>query len=111
MEPQPELTPVVEGLTLMLTIGTVALLVAVGSITLIGFRRYYRERWTFQGDWSAPSPSQQPESLVTRMKMGSDQNTVSVFESDGKSRILIEGRVSDREKKRLIRYLKSEGFI
>jgi hypothetical protein len=96
---------------LMLSVGALTLVLAVAAIMLIGFRRYYRERWIFQGDWETSTPSNQPEVLVTKMKMGAGNHTVSVFESEGKNRVLIEGQASDREKKRLLRYLKSEGFI
>ena|GEM_PF-6025531 len=109
-----EIKPTVEGLILMLSVGALTLIVFVAAITLIGFRRYYRERWTFQGNWSessSSSPCPVSESLITKIKMGSGNNTVSVFETNGKSHVLIEGPASDKEKKRLLRYLKSEGFI
>lgn len=96
---------------LMLSVGALTLVIAVAAITLIGFRRYLRERWIYQENWAASPTPEKSDALVAKMKVGSNNNTVSVFESGGKSHVLIEGHASEQEKKRLLRYLKSEGFI
>jgi len=95
----------------MLWVGALVFVLTAGAITLLGFRRYFRNRWVYHEDWSGSADAVHTEALVTKMKLGAGNHTVSVFETNGKNRVLIEGPATDSERKRLLRYLKAEGFI
>ena len=49
--------------------------------------------------------------LVAQFKVRQGKQVVSVLEADGKRFIHIEGDLSANERARMIRYLKSEGFM
>ena len=49
--------------------------------------------------------------LVAQFKVRQGKQTVSVFEADGRRFIHIDGELSAPERARMVRYLKSEGFM
>jgi len=49
--------------------------------------------------------------LVAQFKVNHGKQVVSVLESDGKRFIHILGELSPRERTKMVRYLKSEGFM
>jgi len=49
--------------------------------------------------------------LVARFKVNHGKQVVSVLESDGKRFIHVVGELSAPERAKMIRYLKSEGFM
>jgi hypothetical protein len=49
--------------------------------------------------------------LVAQFKVNRGRQVLSVLEADGRRFIHVEGGLSRREREKLIRYLKSEGFM
>jgi hypothetical protein len=49
--------------------------------------------------------------LVAQFKVRQGKQVVSVFEADGRRFIHIDGELSAPERARMVRYLKSEGFM
>jgi hypothetical protein len=49
--------------------------------------------------------------LIAQFKVNSGKQVVSVLESDGKRFIHVEGELSPHERTKMVRYLKSEGFM
>ena len=49
--------------------------------------------------------------LVARFKINDGRQIVSVLESDGKRFIHVVGELSPHERTKMVRYLKSEGFM
>ncbi len=49
--------------------------------------------------------------LVAQFKVNKGRQVLSVLEADGRRFIHVNGELSSRERERLIRYLKSEGFM
>jgi hypothetical protein len=49
--------------------------------------------------------------LVARFKVNKGRHVVSVLEADGRRFIHVDGELSSRERERMLRYLKSEGFV
>ena len=49
--------------------------------------------------------------LVAQFKVNYGKQTISVLESDGKRFIHVDGELSGPERARMVRYLKSEGFM
>jgi hypothetical protein len=49
--------------------------------------------------------------LVAQFKVNRGRQVLSVLEADGRRFIHVEGELSRREREKLIRYLKSEGFM
>jgi hypothetical protein len=49
--------------------------------------------------------------LVAQFKVNQGKQVVSLLESDGKRFIHVEGELSAPERARMVRYLKSEGFM
>ena len=49
--------------------------------------------------------------LVAQFKVNRGRQVVSVLEADGRRFIHVEGDLSSQERDRMIRYLKSEGFM
>jgi hypothetical protein len=49
--------------------------------------------------------------LVARFKVNQGRHVVSVLESDGRRFIHVDGELSPLERTKMVRYLKSEGFM
>ena len=49
--------------------------------------------------------------LVAQFKVNQGKQVVSVLESDGKRFIHVDGELSPNERTKMVRYLKSEGFM
>lgn len=49
--------------------------------------------------------------LVAQFKVNQGKQVVSLLEADGKRFIHVDGELSSRERARMVRYLKSEGFM
>ena len=49
--------------------------------------------------------------LVARFKVNQGKRVVSILESDGRRFIHVDGELSALERERMVRYLKSEGFM
>jgi hypothetical protein len=49
--------------------------------------------------------------LVAQFKVNRGRQVLSVMEADGRRFIHVEGELTSREREKLIRYLKSEGFM
>jgi hypothetical protein len=49
--------------------------------------------------------------LVAQFKVNRGRQVLSVLEADGRRFIHIDGELSSQEREKLIRYLKSEGFM
>jgi hypothetical protein len=49
--------------------------------------------------------------LVAQFKVNHGKQVVSVLEADGKRFIHVDGELSARERAKMVRYLKSEGFM
>jgi hypothetical protein len=49
--------------------------------------------------------------LIAQFKVNSGKQVVSVLESDGKRFIHVDGELSPKERTKMVRYLKSEGFM
>jgi hypothetical protein len=49
--------------------------------------------------------------LVAQFKVNHGKQVVSLLEADGKRFIHVDGELSSRERARMVRYLKSEGFM
>jgi len=49
--------------------------------------------------------------LVAQFKDKQGRQVISVLEADGKRFLHIDGEISARERARMVRYLKSEGFM
>jgi hypothetical protein len=49
--------------------------------------------------------------LVAQFKVNRGRQVLSLMEADGRRFIHVKGELSSREREKLIRYLKSEGFI
>jgi hypothetical protein len=49
--------------------------------------------------------------LVAQFKVNRGRQVLSVLEADGRRFIHVEGELSSRERDRMVRYLKSEGFM
>ena len=49
--------------------------------------------------------------LVAQFKVNQGKQVVSLLEADGKRFIHVDGELSSRERAKMVRYLKSEGFM
>jgi len=49
--------------------------------------------------------------LIAQFKVNRGKQVVSLFESEGKRFIHVDGELSPKERTKMVRYLKSEGFM
>jgi hypothetical protein len=64
-----------------------------------------------QADEPVITPAAIPGELVAQFKVRQGKQVVSVFEADGRRFIHVDGELSGAERARMVRYLKSEGFM
>ena len=113
-----------EILFLALTVAVAAFAsLAVVSVCFFWFRREQR-RWKKELLRAMAEPGRGPEELfltgreaitygelIAQFKVNQGKQVVSVLESDGKRFIHVVGDLSPNERTKMVRYLKSEGFM
>jgi hypothetical protein len=64
-----------------------------------------------EGEVSVAGRSLRPGELVAQFKAKQGRQVISVLEADGKRFLHIDGEISAPERAKMVRYLKSEGFM
>jgi beta-lactamase superfamily II metal-dependent hydrolase len=115
------MNPSPEAVLVMLGVGVLSSLLTCAVVYLFWLRKILRNLVRFQTAlqqaWAIRMQARnieivQPnDHLVARVKLKSGSGSISVYETGGKNIVRIDGTASDQEKERLMKYLKSEGFI
>lgn len=115
------MNPTTEALVIMIAVGVFSSLLTCAVIYIFWLRKVLRRLLRFQAAlqqaWAirlqarhleSPPPK---DSLVARMDLKSGPGTISVYDAGGKNIVRIDGSATPQEKERLLKYLKSEGFL